>query len=612
MKNTRTSNLIRGYKIGIISPRIGRNQLSKDMPTFSISLMALGANMLAPIVSGQYSPHFPEPPNLEHIEVVELPLPPVVSSNATGACTSKINPRGTGCIGVDTGGEQDFQSGDFTPDGKHIVANVVFIGAPAAPDPASIYDGEQLILITTDGTNFPNGDPWKCITCGVPSKNAPWLDPQRDYPHVFRSGDKALWGHNITVTADGTGKGGSPRLHPDDEHMGWSSFTNTGGQYTYFGRLEFNADPKVGDPLVPRYDLVDVNILVDKNGKSPIGSGDEILYIGSPVEANNIDVMAVHLTTGAIRRLTSHPDYTDPITMSHDNQWIVAMDTRVVGRQMFMSGMRWIPPIIDYLVVAIASSTRNNGPRRFFQPILISHDGDSGNYFGQQVNADGDGSDGSANDPNWNGRADPAISPDSTMIAYWQALVVSPSCGGANPLPCPVSTAQGGRNYRVMLARRTSLKPSKPAPVFKAPDFIPWAKPFPAGSTTPKQYEIPAGNYTLDGQLSGIAEVAFIEDPETGAIQTISASYSNYSDQEGYIIDGYEKVSKWKLLPNVWKDRVEWFSNITQTGEVKGTKVTSEDGFELEIDVSVNIMETNGTLTTVLDGIKYVQPAAGT
>ncbi|KAF5554438.1 saponin hydrolase precursor [Fusarium napiforme] len=518
------------------------------MPIFPIPLVALAATLLAPSVSGQYSPHFPEPPNPEPIEVVELPLPPVVSSNATGACTAKINPRGTGCIGVDTGGEQDFQSGDFTPDGKHIVANVVFIGAPAAPDPASIYDGEQLILITTDGTKFPNGDPWKCITCGVPSKNAPWLDPQRDYPHVFRSGDKALWGHNIvscgskslasdgctphsthiypihwTVTTDGTGKGGSPRemrLHPDDEHMGWSSFTNTGGQYTYFGRLEFNADPQVGEPLVPRYDLVDVNILVDKNGKPP----------------------------------------------------------------MYVEG----------------------------EKLIINHDGDSGNYFGQQVNSDGDRSDGSANDPNWNGRADPAVSPDSSMIAYWQALVVSPSCGGVNPLPCPVSTAQGGRNYRVMLARRTSLKPSKPAPVFKAPDFIPWAKPFPAGSTTPKQYEIPAGNYTLDGQLSGVAEVAFIEDPDTGAIQTISASYSNYSDQDGYIINGYEKVSKWKLLPNVWKDRVEWFSNITQTGVVDGTKITSKDGFELEIDVSVNIMETNGTLTTVLDGIKYVQPAAAT
>ncbi|CEI63423.1 hypothetical protein FVEN_g57 [Fusarium venenatum] len=625
--------------------------------------MTLGATLLAPTVSGQYSPHFPEPPNPEPIDVVELPLPPVVSSSATGACTSKINPRGTGCIGRDAGEEQQFQSGDFTPDGRHIVVNVDFIGAPAAPDPASIYYGEHLILISTDGTNFSNGDPWKCITCGVPSKNAPWVDPQKDYPHVFRSGDKALWGHNIvscggnplasdactpnithihpihwTISADGTGKGGSPRemrLHPDDQHMGWSSFTGTGGQFTYFGRLEFNEDPKVGDPLVPRYDLVDVNILVDANGKPPMyvdddklrinhgaitpgelrgfsGSGDEIIYIGSPVEANNIDVSAVHLTTGAVRRLTSHPDYTDPVSMSQDDQWIVAMDTRVVGRQMFMSGMRWIPPIIDYLVVALASSTRNNGPRRFFQPILIGRDGDSGNHFGQQVNADGDGSDGSANDPNWNGRADPAFSPDSTMIVYWQALVVSPSCGGANPLPCPVSTAQGGRNYRIMLARRTSLKPSKPAPVFKAPDFIPWAKPFPTGSKTPAQYEIPAGNYTLQGQLSGAAEVSFIEDPETGIIRTISASYSDYSDQEGYVIDGYEKVSKWKLLPNVWKDRVEWFSNITQTGVVEGIKVTSRDGYELEIDVSVNLLESNGTLTTVLDGIEYVQPASGT
>jgi hypothetical protein len=160
------------------------------MPIFPIPLVALAATLLAPIVSGQYSPHFPEPPNPELIEVVELPLPPVVSSNATGACNAKINPRGTGCISVDTGGEQDFQSEDFTPDGKHIVANVVFIGAPAAPDPASIYDGEQLILITTDGTNFPNGDPWKCITCGVLSRILPGLIPRETILTSFEAAIK--------------------------------------------------------------------------------------------------------------------------------------------------------------------------------------------------------------------------------------------------------------------------------------------------------------------------------------------------------------------------------------------------------------------------------------
>jgi hypothetical protein len=45
--------------------------------------------------------------------------------------------------------------------------------------------------------------------------------------------------------------------------MGWSSFTDNGGQYCYFGRVDFNASPTTGDPRVPRYDLVDVNLLVD-------------------------------------------------------------------------------------------------------------------------------------------------------------------------------------------------------------------------------------------------------------------------------------------------------------------------------------------------------------
>ena len=116
-------------------------------------------------------------------------------------------------------------------------------------------------------------------------------------------------------------------MHPDDIHMGWSSFT-TRGQYSYFGRLEFNPVPKNG-PLVPRYDLVNVNILVQPDGPAPIsvegpelrihneaitigelrgfsGSGNEIIYLGSTREANNIDLFAVHIITGAIRRLTSH------------------------------------------------------------------------------------------------------------------------------------------------------------------------------------------------------------------------------------------------------------------------------------------------------------------
>ncbi|KAK4042812.1 saponin hydrolase precursor [Parachaetomium inaequale] len=600
------------------------------------------------------------PPEPEPIEVVELPLPPVAPSDGVGACTPAINPRRTGCVGTDVG---EFQAGDFTPDGNHVVVNVEFVGAPAAPDPASIYTGEQLILIKADGTNFSNGDPWKCLSCGVPPENARSLDPQRDYPHVLRSGDRALWGHNIldcggvdlasdactpnrthiypihwTTSADGSGPGGVPRemrLHPDDMHMGWSSFTGDGGQAAYFGRLEFNPNPAVGEPLTPRYDLVNVSLLVDPSGKAPIsaedgelrinhdaitvgelrgfsGSGDEVLYIGSSWESSNIDVFAVHVATGAVRRLTSHPEYTDPIAFSHDNEWFVVMDTRPSGRQMWMAGMRWIPPLVDMVAVTAASSTRNNRDRRFFQPILVDRYGDRGAYFGQQVNAGGDGSSGSVNDPNWNGRADPAFSPDGTRIAYWQALVVSPACGGDNPLPCPVSTAQGGRTYRVMLAHLTSRTPKRPAKVAAVPDLIPWATPFPPGATVPALYKVPPGNYTVRGRVSGVADVSYAEESSAaGRTGTVAVAYANYSDQCGYILNGHEKVSVQVLFPNVWDNVVDWTSDLLQTGRVEATKRTSAGGFHLEINAETNIFSANGTLVTVVDGVEYVQPANG-
>ncbi|KAL2851031.1 hypothetical protein BJY01DRAFT_261244 [Aspergillus pseudoustus] len=579
-----------------------------------------------------FGQRIPKPPRPEPIDIVELPLPPVISSSAVGACTAKANPRRTGCIGQEF---TDFQSGDFTPDGNHVVVNLEFIGAPEAPAPGSIYTGEQLILVKTNGKTFANGDSWKCITCGVPAANSQSLDPERDYPHVARNGIKALWGHKIIdcgstllasddctpdkthiypifwpTAADGSGAGGVPRemrLHPDDVHMGWSSFTANGGQNTYFGRLQFNPNPSSGDVQVPRYDLVDVNLLTDLTGPAPLmvndngelehhpeaigvgelrgfsGAGDEILYIGPSIEANNIDIFAVHVITGKVRRLTSHPEYADP---------------------MWMTAMRGIPPLIDAITITAAASTRNNYQRRFFQPILIDRYGDRGSYFGQQVNAGGD--------VNWNGRADPAFSYDGTKIVYWQALVTSPACGGFNPLLCPVSTAQGGRTYRVMLARLKSRTPTKPVPVFDVPDFIPWATPFPPGTELPAEYSIPPGTYTLRGKVSGTANATFIADSTTGRFKTVSVEYDNYSDDGKHIVDGVETVTNTADPANPWMSHLDWTSDLVGTGVVRATKETGPGGFQLSIDAMTNAFNANGTLTTTIDGVLYRQPANGT
>src|SRR6478609_4321621 len=48
---------------------------------------------------------------------------------------------------------------------------------------------------------------------------------------------------------NGTDVNGAPRelrLHPDDTHLGWSSFTPSGGQNTFFGRLRLNPEPTSG------------------------------------------------------------------------------------------------------------------------------------------------------------------------------------------------------------------------------------------------------------------------------------------------------------------------------------------------------------------------------
>ncbi|QFG20664.1 hypothetical protein [Actinomadura sp. WMMB 499] len=606
----------------------------------------------------------PRPPEPEPIKVRELPLPPVTRSTEPGACTPEINPNRTGCIARDVG----LESGAFLSDGEHVLATLHFAGAPAAPDPAAVYSGNQTIIVKTDGRTFPNGDAWKCITCGLPKENA--LGRTGEYEHAETSwdGKRLLAGENIiecsgyafadrrctperthvyplrwNTTADGSGAGGTIReirLHPDGVHVGFSSVTITRNgkfnQYSYLGRLTFNPSPETGTPLVPRYDITKVTRLystaadqqpvrVDPRNPRKLrvdpdvptvgelrgfsGTGDEVTYVGYPTESSNIDVYAADLRTGKVRRLTAHPEYVDPVGISPDDRWTVAMDTRGTDRQMFMAGMRAIPPITDLITTSASSSTRNNGDRRFFQPYLIDRHGDRGTYSGQRINA-GDGAPGSVSDPYWNGRADPKWSPDGTQIVYWQSFVVPPACGGANPLPCRPSTADGGRTSRMMIADLTSRKPRKPRKVRPISDTVPWGTPYVPGSAAPERPYPPQGEYFLSGKKSGVAKVKITENADRTAISTVEVTYRNFSDDGRHILNGTERVTTTNPTPTV--NEVDWHSDLVQTGAVHATKKSSPDGFHLTIDIFDNIFQATGTLTTTINGRTYTQPAGGT
>ncbi|CAK7200765.1 hypothetical protein SEUCBS139899_003464 [Sporothrix eucalyptigena] len=617
----------------------------------------------------------PSPPSPEPVSITELPLPPIVSNNNTGACSTKINPRRTGCLA--NGVFNTFQSGDFLPDGKHVLAQVIFAGAPAAPDPASIYSGMHVILVKTDGTKFPNGDPWKCVTCGVPAENAVGIDnSQYDYPQAFRDGSRLLIGKNVLdcgphqvaseactpnntfiyplywgVTADGSGSTGAfreQRLHPDNVHIEFNAFTfedGALGELAYFARIRFDPSPTTGFPLAPRYDVVNVTGLYNTGAPSFFsaddsntltinysaivvgesrgfnGDGTEVTYIGASWESCNIDVFAVHLTTGAVRRLTDNPEYCDPVAFSPDNKWIAIMDTRGSGRQMFLAGMRGIPPLVDMVASVLPSSTRNNGVRRFFEPYLLDYYGDRGAYNGQRIIKDsvfgyeyvndsnhGVMGSGLVSDPEWNGMADPRWSLDSTRVVFWQTLATAPDCGGANPLPCYPSQEPGGRDYRMYVATFTSRTPNPPAPMQEHADTIPWGTPYIPGSAGPQSARLASGVYTLHGQASGHATVNLTWGTTT--IGTVSVVYENYSDDGQSYLNGRESVTA--SAADLYVYSFAWYSDITQSGAVKGTKKTGSGGYQATINVETNILTSNGSLVTTIDGVEWRSPLSGT
>lgn len=469
----------------------------------------------------------PDPGHLLHVKVdiSELPLPPTVPSD--GHCT---NP--TGCISASWGGAGP---PGFYWDPHYVLLGINYAGAP----PGSIYTGPQVLVVKTDGTTFPNGDPWKCITCGatlLPGVNT----SQFPYPppHEFPDGHRVLVGNGILQCADGnvvyavtdprctpqnttvypiywgtqplfaqtpTGNNGREwRLSPDGVHLAWDSLNlATFTELPYVGRLSF-------DQAAQRYNLTDVSVLynpapqyqpyiVEPGNKlrfNPAGmigelrgwtnDGKAVLGIQS-YESSSIDLWATNLATGKSTPLTDHAEYTDPNFMSPDGKWLLSEQVAGSGRLDFISGMEGIPPITDQLpTTGYISQARNAGQRRFFLPWLV----DPATQQSEQINAGGD--------PNWNAAADPVWLANSTAVVYSEYL----ACGAnIQPTPCADSTEPGGRNSRVMIARFPTLVPSQAVPPAPVSD-ITFGQPWTPGTSPTMAPPIPTGTYSWSAKCA--------------------------------------------------------------------------------------------------------------
>jgi hypothetical protein len=161
----------------------------------------------------------------------------------------------------------------------------------------------------------------------------------------------------------------------------------------------------------------------------------------------------------------------------------------------------------------------------------------------------------------------------------------------------------------MMMARFTSRKPIAVEPPAPISDVVPWGTPYVPGTPIPTRAVIPEGNYTLSGAVSGTAKVSITHNADHSAIATVAVTYDNYADERDVIFNGTERVTETR--PALTTTSLEWYSDIAQTGKTSARKVTSPDGFKLTIDVTKNIFQATGTLTTTVDGRTYRQPGNG-
>ncbi|ASQ93496.1 hypothetical protein CGL27_10770 [Streptomyces sp. 11-1-2] len=533
---------------------------------------------------------------------------------------------------------------------------ITYAGAPST-GPASIYTGPQVLVVRTDGTTFPNGEAWKCVTCGV-SYSSDIETSQFTYPPANELPDRkrVLVGNGIlscgtdttqyAVTDDrctaanthitpiywngkplfkpdgvGINNGREWRLSPDGTHLVWDVLDYRSlSEIPYVGRITY-------DKANSRYELAGVSVLTNSSAAFQplvVENGNELRasyagMVGEPrgftadggatlgiqsLKSDSMDGWATDLATGASRPVTRNAHYTDPMAASPDGKWLVADEVTGSGRLDFISGMPGIPALTAHGGTApFVAGIRNEGNRRYFSPWLV--DPKTGNGF--QINA--------GSDRNWNAAADPAWLADSTAVVYTENL----ACG-ANPTPhrCVDSTEPGGRNSRLMIARFPDFRPTAPVTPVPVSDKT-WGVPYDPSTTPAAAKPIPTGTYTMRGKAQGSATVQITNNSAGAMPLSVAVSYSNFSDDGANIINGTEKVARGaNTTLGCTAGTASEFACLTWTEDLKlsgrhtGTKRTGPDGFTLGPSVVLrNDFQSVGTLTTTIDGTTYTQPANG-
>ena len=437
-------------------------------------------------------PVAPPPPAPEPIDLAVVPLPADVESaqfpwwNADG---SRI------VFAVSLAGVPRMQIASIAPDGSDfrcLTCPIATAPGPILTKPIPFSDGTRVMVRVGNQTPVSPADHavLECapsvLDCQTPTL-VPIEPPSGTDPNVMQ--DQREF-----------------RPAPDSEHVGFTQVREASdGEATttaILGRLVRAAD---------RYVVEDPRVVSTLGELKQFTPDQQAVIVAafsqSPFGAANPDDMRVDLVDGAVTRVTSHPDYDEPVEFSPDGGWFLVGSGRGGA---FFSVFSQVPrpglvnPGLEILTAFLFLTQREN----LLEPWLVDRFGERGDYVGQRLNPDSPAQ-------GWDGRVIMNWHPDGTRIVFWEAA----------------TTAAAVPDTRLVVATLSSRTPSTspivPAPL---PSLAAWAPPL-AGYVPPAI--APASRA---GLVSGTAQVAYT----AGTPHRLVVTYTDFSDDGRAIVDGSE------------------------------------------------------------------------
>ena len=348
------------------------------------------------------------------------------------------------------------------------------------------------------------------------------------------------------------------RVAPDGEHVGFSQvrLAPDGSQalVAIVGRLVRTEDAyEIEDPRV-------VSARGELESFTPDGRGVLVAVLSpGPYEMANPDVVSIDLATGEVGRVTSAPDYDEPVELSPDGSSYVVGSGRGSGLFETVSQVRrpsLLGSALDPLTTYLFTNHRAELLEGWMVPVGAEADG----TLGQRIPSPPGGQDAR---PIWNWR------PDGTAITWWE--------GRGSGLETDES------DTRLVVAELPDRRPVGDRPPVEVPD--PGWAPSLAGFV-PEVVPVPRSRA---GSQSGSV---IVEVTQAGGALVVQLSYLDFSDDGEWVINGTERADR--------RDGATTYAaDLVLSGD--------HDGFLRAIAV-ISIAGIEGEITSEVDGRQLALP----